>query len=233
MTFAETNRLNLSAMTASSQHPLPPEVQLALAHTGAPYRVPLSIFFELDLRLGRILARTNEPMLGQMRLAWWRETIEKPVAQRPSGDPVLDAISEHWIDRDKSLISLIDGWEKLLAEPPLGRDHIMAFAQGRIEAVRAAFGAHSTQFDQSGAAVQICHWAIADLAAGVTLPEERKLLVEFGLENISSLKALGKPFKGIALLGALALRSLDKGGRPLMEGRGAAITAIRAAIIGR
>jgi phytoene synthase len=31
-------------------------------------------------------------MLGQMRLAWWREALGKPLADRPRGDEVLDAV---------------------------------------------------------------------------------------------------------------------------------------------
>ena len=35
------------------------------------------------------MARTTEPMLGQMRLAWWRDALGKPVDERPRGDAVL------------------------------------------------------------------------------------------------------------------------------------------------
>jgi phytoene synthase len=41
---------------------------------------------------------------------------------------------------------------------------------------------------------------------------------------------LPKTLRGLAVLEALALRALRRGGRPLMEGRGAPLTAFRAAI---
>ncbi|WP_298305179.1 hypothetical protein [uncultured Erythrobacter sp.] len=172
-------------------------------------------------------------MLGQMRLAWWRETMEKPVAVRPSGDVVLDAIGQHWPGRNEGLIKLVDGWEHLLAEPPLGEDHARLFAKGRIAALQGAFGADEDMWDDSGAAVPAWHWALADLAQHVSLSEEREMLVSVGLEKDANPKRLPSQFKGVALLGALALRSLKRGGRPLMEGRGASITVLRATIFGR
>lgn len=211
---------------------LAPEIELALAYTRPIHRPALRTFFELDLRLSRILAGTNEPMLGQMRLAWWRETLSKPIHDRPSGDAVLDAISEHWKGREDQLVKLIDGWENLLAEPPLGSDHARAFALGRAGAMGGAFLDEEKQWNQSGASTMAWHWALADLAANVSLEEEREMLVGLASEKAND-NRLNSPFKGIAVLGALSLRSLMKGGLPLMEGRGASITAIRAAFFGR
>jgi len=185
------------------------------------------------MRLGRILAGTTEPMLGQMRLAWWRETLSKPIGERPTGDEVLDAVGVHWAGRETALIQLVDGWEQLLAEPRLGDEHARQFAQGRVEAMKAAFSDKADAWDGRGAQIPAWHWALADLATSVSQPKEREMLVALGMDQQRPSKKLNSPFKGIALLGALALRSLEKGGRPLMEGRGASITALRAAIFGR
>ena len=168
-------------------------------------------------------------MLGQMRLAWWRETLAKPVAQRPSGDAVLDSIGEHFAGREAVLLPLIDGWEHLLAEPPLGRDDALAFAKGRADALVAVLKEAS---DSSGkAAAQ--RWAIADLASKVSQEEERAMLTQLGLELKGPQAHLPSSMKGLAVLAALSERSLKSGGRPLMEGRGASITALRAAFFGR
>lgn len=220
-------------MTALSTDILQPEIQLALAHTSPDYREALRIFFDLDLRLGRILAGTTEPMLGQMRLAWWRETLAKPANERPTGDIVLDAIGLHWAGREAALIELVDGWEELLAEPPLGEEHARKFAQGRVAAMKAAFGDKADSWDENSTQVLAWHWALADLVTSVSQPEEREMLVALALEKHKPAARQGAPFKGMAVLGALALRSLENGGRPLMEGRGASVTALRAAIFGR
>lgn len=220
-------------MTPVSDDILPAEIRLALAHTPRDYREALTIFFDFDLRLGRILSGTTEPMLGQMRLAWWRETLMRPAKERPTGDIVLDAIGKHWVGRETALIALVDCWEELLAEPPLGKEHARRFAQGRSRAMLAAFDHQGRVEDASFAAVPAELWAIADLANSVSEPEEREMLVTAGLSSAHRVQRLSAPYKGVALLGALALRSLEKGGRPLMEGRGASITALRAAIFGR
>ena len=68
------------------------EAQLALAYIGPNLRDALRIFLELDGRLARIVSATTEPMLGQMRLAWWRDALGMAVSERPQGDAVLDGI---------------------------------------------------------------------------------------------------------------------------------------------
>lgn len=219
-------------MSIYHQEVLPPELELALAHTRASNRIALRTFFELDMRFARILSGTNEPMLGQMRLAWWRETLRKPMKERPEGDAVLDSIGREWAGREEFLVKLVDAWENLLADPPLGKEHAAAFAKGRADAMRGAFADNLDQWDASQTNVLATRWALADLCANVSLPEERDMLVALATEKGAS-KLSKSPFKGVAVLGALALRSLNKGGRPLMEGRGASLTALRAAIIGR
>ena len=167
-------------------------------------------------------------MLGQMRLAWWRDTLAQNPQDWPAGDAVLDAIRQHWQGREAALVKLVNGWEHMLAPPPLGEEDARAFAEGRRDALQAVFGdAAATVGDAAR------RWALADLAAKVSLDEERTMLVRLGLDAVPSEPRLPKQARGLAVLSALAKRALDRGGRPLMEGRGAAITAVRAAIIGR
>ena len=87
-------------MTSENPESLPPEAELALAWSGPKVRAPLSTALQLDRRLARIVSRTTEPMLGQMRLAWWREALNRPLADRPRGDAVLDAIGRDWAGRE-------------------------------------------------------------------------------------------------------------------------------------
>lgn len=222
--YGPTNR----AMSSEIAEILSPEAELALVHTPAKLRRALRIIFEFDARLARIVAATSEPMLGQMRLAWWRDTLGQDVADRPTGDAVLDGIGQHWRGREAALVKLIDGWEHLLAPPPLGEDDARAFAEGRRAALSAVF-----EGDGEAVGSAASRWALADLAAKVSLDEERAMLVRLGLEDARTLPRLPREARGLAVLGSLSKRALDRGGRPLMEGRGAAITAARAAILGR
>ena len=57
-------------------------------------------------------------MLGQMRLAWWRDVITKSVNDRPKGDPVLAGLSglEAKGLNLADIVPVIDAWELLLVQ---------------------------------------------------------------------------------------------------------------------
>lgn len=216
-------------MTAESPDILPPEARLALAWSPQKVRGPLSIAFQLDRRLARIVARTNEPMLGQMRLAWWRDALGTQPAARPRGDAVLDGIGAHWQGREEALAAMVDGWEVLITAERLGPEEIASFAAGRS----AFFGALDADANGSGGERAIAagwRWALADAAASVADAAERAAVVEAGLSRAGEGGRMPRALRGLAVLDALALRSLQRGGRPLMEGRGSALAALRAAI---
>jgi phytoene synthase len=208
------------------------EAELALAHTEPNRRGALRIFLELDSRLARIVSGTTEPMLGQMRLAWWRDTLGTPANGRPSGDAVLDGIAAHWPGRETALVRLVDGWEHLLTGPPLSELDARGFAEGRRDALIAVYDRGADSADYAAFAAAAWNWAIADVAANVSDVQERAMLVQLGL-GVRQSKMAPKRARGLAVLGALGLRALQRGGRPLMEGRGASLVATRAAIFGR
>ena len=208
---------------------LAPELQIALAHTPLDKRDALRIFFEADARLARIVAGTTEPMLGQMRLAWWREMLGKPVSERPSGDRVLDGMGEHWMGRESALIALVDGWEHMLSEE-FSEASALAFAQGRSTAFAALTGAGVR--DGEAALPEGMRWALADAASHVSPGPDRETLIA-AARKIGADSALPRALRGLVVLDALSRRSLKRGARPLMEGRMAPIVATRAAIFGR
>lgn len=182
------------------------------------------------MRLARIVAGTSEPMLGQMRLAWWREQLGNNREARPSGDAVLDGIGVHWQGREHALIALVDGWEFMLAEE-LDEAGASAFAQGRAAPfVAMAQMAGASNADTVDVAAR--RWALVDAAVHIPDGPERTMLLELAGANREAVR-LPRSLRGLAVLDALARRSLRHGGRPLMEGRGASIAAARAAIFGR
>lgn len=220
-------------MAVEPEENLPDEARLALAYTGQDLRGALTIFFEFDARLARIVAATTEPMLGQMRLAWWRDTLGQTPAERPSGDQVLDAIGERWGGAEGALIAVVDGWERMLSEPPLQREAALAFVEGRaqgLSALAALSGANALVADKIRAAGRF--WALADAASHIAQEAERQTLLEL-VRDLPVRMPLSAPFRGVAVLGALAERAIKAGGTPMMAGRGAALTALRAGLLGR
>ena len=109
---------------------LPPELQIVVQYCASPIDGLLATAFSLDQRLARIVAQSSEPMLAQVRLAWWREELGKDPIDRPTGDAVLDAIGKHWSGQEPALRKMVDGWEEMLAEPPLPTSAAMEFATG-------------------------------------------------------------------------------------------------------
>ncbi|MEO1731598.1 MAG: squalene/phytoene synthase family protein [Pseudomonadota bacterium] len=212
---------------------LPDEAMLALAYTPPSMRDALRIFLEFDARLARIVSATTEPMLGQIRLAWWRDALGMAVSDRPAGDQVLDAIGTHWAGAEEPFVALVDAWEEMLSEPPLSKEAAIAFAKGRGAGL-AGISLLAEAKDNIQAEVQKAGqvWALADALSHIAEASERDMLLGLARE-LPAPGRLPNPYRGIAVLGSLSLRALKTDGAPLMEGRGAALTAMRAGLLGR
>lgn len=211
---------------------LPVEQRIALAYTPVSNRPALAAYFALDRRLGQITANTTEPMLGQVRLAWWREMLAKPKAERLSGDAVLDSIGEHWEGYDETLSKLLDAWEVFIVAEKLDQNLLKQFAADRAHPF-SRFFPQTGQSNQDRPAAAAQRWVLVDTLARVSDPEERASILEV-LEGLpSSVGGHTRSLRGLAVLEALALRALKRGGRPIMEGRGAALLALRVGIFGK
>jgi 15-cis-phytoene synthase len=212
-----------------SAESLPPEAEVALAWSSPKLRAPLTTAFQLDRRLGRIVMRTSEPMLGQMRLAWWRDALGKPLAERTRGDAVLDAIGAHWAGREEALVQMVDAWVVLVTTERIGPEEAAAFGAGRGAFFTALFTDASPAVEQRCASAGF-RWALANAATGVSDDSERATFIAVGLSQQVKDVRMPADVRALAVLDALALRALRRGGRPLMEGRGASLVALRAAI---
>src|SRR5690348_17161095 len=137
-------------MTQALLDELPPVQRLALAYAPQQARPATLALLALDARLAGILRRRGEPALAQMRLAWWRDVLQKDKEAWPRGDILLGQLRE-WRD-PVGLVPLVDGWEALLGES--FERAVDEFVQGRAVAVRqlaAEFGV--TNGTAEGAAV--------------------------------------------------------------------------------
>jgi len=220
-------------MDLITQESLAEELQLAAAYTPAALRDRLVAFLAFDQRLARIIAQSNEPMLAQIRIAWWRDRLAQPKPERPEGDAVLDAIGQHWAGAEAALIQLANGWEEMLADPPISPSAVERFLAARAEPFRelspADERAHSYESVNQAARI----WALADIAVNMSEPQERATIIAQGLDEMRAVKRLPKCWRGLAVLRSLAMRSLRAGGRPFMAGRGAAVAALWTGMTGR
>lgn len=214
-------------MDAGLEADLPPPLRLALAWAPRSARAATLALFALDTRLAGFLRRATEPLPVQMRLAWWRETLAAPPAGWPGGDPLLDELSG-W-RAPGELVPLVDGWEELLAER-LDEPAITAFALGREKAWSALAG----ELGAAAAGLELAAraWALADLTANLSAPEERQLVLELAGAMEFTLPR-ERELRPLAVLAGLGRRALRRGGAPLLEGRGAALAALRLGMFGR
>jgi len=94
-----------------------PERALAVAYAPRPARAALTALFALDERFGQIVASTSEPMIGLMRLAWWREALEKLDRDPAPAEPLLRTLADHVLRlgiTGEQLAAIEDGWAALI-----------------------------------------------------------------------------------------------------------------------
>ena len=163
-------------------------------------------------------------MIGQIRLAWWRDRLAEPAEDWPKGEPLL-ALLREWEGRHGELRPLVDGWEVLLSEPPLDAAAFGDAAAGRAAgaaavARRLGFGQHAAEVDRIGR-----EWAVAELAERVSDPREAATLAK--LAKTGEPRAVSLPR---ALRPLVVLHGLSRANR---SGSGQVLTALRLGIFGR
>lgn len=212
---------------------LPPEARVAIGYAGKADRDAFASILTLDRQLARAVAGASEPIVGQLRLAWWRDALSAEASGRPLGNPLLDAIAIAFGPLAVRLVPLVDGWEAILLSDGLEMDSIMSLRLGREEAWLALAGAIGAP--DEGAAVRHAagRWALADLLAGLSEPGERARVLELARGMPDDDRRLSRPLRPLAILDRLARRSLAAGGAPLLADRAGALVALRSGLFGR
>lgn len=117
-----------------------PRVMVAVAREWRPAAGSL---WALAARLTRLLREAREPLIGQIKLAWWRDMMamlaEKPEAL-PKGEPLLAELAATW-GGQAGLDALVDAAEAmLLAEDEDGRRGAAERFGARLFALSSAQG---------------------------------------------------------------------------------------------
>lgn len=202
---------------------LPPVMRLAASYAPAASRGLWLGFFTLDRRFAQIVATVREPMLAQMRLAWWRETLGAPAEERPAGDLLLEALRQ-WRD-SSALAALADGWEALLGEAPLDAAAFAALAGARADAAAAIAREGGHKSDVAAARDFTYVWALRDIATHLTDEAERKSVASLLRAAVGTAGRAPRIARPVAILGKLAS---GPGSGPATF-----VTAVRIGLIGR
>ncbi len=182
---------------------LPPLHRLALAYAPASAREPTLAVLALDQRLAGIVRHSHEPMLAQLRLAWWREQLKGDAQAWPQGEPLL-AVLRSWQGKHAGLAALVDGWELLTGNAPLAPAALDGFATGRGEAFAALARAIGTRDDPANVRELGRAWALADLATNVADPDERQSAA--ALAEAAQAPRVSRGLRALTVLHGLAKR---------------------------
>ncbi len=208
---------------------LPPVQRLALAYASAATRLPLLTLLAFDARLAGIVRGSREPMLAQLRLAWWREQLRADPASRPQGEPLLAALTG-WPGPLAALAGLVDGWEGMTGAAPLesARFAALAAARGQCFAALAASPQGHEAARRMGR-----NWALADIAGRLTHPAEREAALALALAQDWRRAALPRGLRPLAVLHGLAARAIRAGDAAPADTPRALFTAMRIGLLGR
>ena len=112
--------------------PFDPVERLALAYAPSGMRTVWAGFLAFDHRLADAAREGRDPIMIQLRLAWWRDRMAEPVATWPMGEPLL-AVLASWDAEREALGAMVDGWEAR----NVGSDGGAALREARIGALGA------------------------------------------------------------------------------------------------
>ncbi|MFA7587963.1 MAG: hypothetical protein WCY11_17505 [Novosphingobium sp.] len=182
---------------------LPLRQRLALSYARGQDRGALLALLSLDARIASILRAAREPMLAQIKLAWWRSTLESDAAQWPEGEPLLAALRS-WPGDRTPLIDLVHAWEGMIAPAPLAVGVFDELANARGGAFAALAGEvafhHAHRMGRA--------WALADIALRLSDAMERENVLALAKEQDWQPARLPHPLRPLSVLHRLARAEL-------------------------
>ncbi|MFS0736270.1 squalene/phytoene synthase family protein [Sphingomonas sp. 1P06PA] len=190
-----------------------PERALVLAYVPAEVRPALTTLWRLDERLGRVLRTTSEPRIGQIRLAWWREALNRLDVAPPPAEPLLAEVAATVLVRGiagSALADLADGWVPLLASPVDDE----ALALHAVERGGRLFALAQTLLgidddpavDRAGEG-----WALVDLARRSDDPALASRALAMARQRLAGKRRWRPAERPLGMLAVLAARDAQRG----------------------
>lgn len=213
---------------------VPPLGLLLAAHAGGGQAALHRALWAFDARLAKVARTTSEPMIGQMRLAWWNDVIDDAAGIKGQGEPVVDAMRATGAGGAPGLVAVIDGWEVLVVEPDIDGQGLRDYAAGRGGGLFRALADAADAPDWLAAAGQV--WALWDLAGHVgdeALAQAALALARDLLPQVDGAR-WPRAWKPLRIAFTLARQDVLAGrGAPLGMPRSLAGRLLRIALVGR
>ena len=102
-------------------------------------RAAMTALWALAERLTKLLTDAREPLIGQIKLAWWRDVmvmLAADPAALPKGEPLLAELQATWAGQG-GLDTLVDAAEAMLLAEDAAARHAAAMAFGRAMFARS------------------------------------------------------------------------------------------------
>lgn len=100
----------MSGMITEQTDAFSPVERLALAYATPSARPAWEALLLFQHRLLDTARPGREPLMIQLRLAWWRDRLSEPATRWPKGEPLLDRLLV-WEPEAAALVGLVNGWE--------------------------------------------------------------------------------------------------------------------------
>jgi 15-cis-phytoene synthase len=189
------------------------DLDLALSYVPRPQRFQLAGLFALDAALGNVVRTTREPMVGRIRLAWWRERLQEIDQGIVPAEPVLEATAELIAGTSLTgamLAELADRWDPLLDDFPWPGETIGAVA-GR-GATLFGFASNILGAGRDDLArIAGSLWSLVDVAKHCSDPESRFLLIDVARGRLGDFRGSADgSIRPLTMLGLLARRDVER-----------------------
>jgi phytoene synthase len=202
---------------------LDPDRTLALSYVPARDRPAVDALWRLDAALGAVVSAGREPLISQIKLAWWRDSLEKLDRERAPAEPALEAAAREILPRGVTgaeLSGMEEAWTVLLTPEELSPNDLDSYAAARggllfSLSARLLGGAGDTALQKAGES-----WALADLARHSANAPDRDAALAAALARMPDHpRRWPARLRPLGMLAALARRDAEwRGGAPEPQG---------------
>ncbi|MEX1108750.1 MAG: phytoene/squalene synthase family protein [Dongiaceae bacterium] len=206
---------------------------LTVLFAPAERRPDLFALYAFNLEIARARESVSEPMLGLIRLQWWRESLDQifagePVRQHPVAAALARAIARHRLPREPFERLLLARERDMEPAPPSDRSALIAYAEataGPLLELAARI------LDRDAAEEATTRTAIREIAIGyeltgllraipfhagtgrVYLPEDAMQRAGLAVQDLIASASVEKRRALVAEIAAIAEAHLDEGRR--------------------
>lgn len=191
------------------------DLGLALTYVPLRNRGALAALFAIDRAMGDVVRSTKEPMLGPIRLAWWRERLEELDENSAApAEPRLQQVERELVPRGvmgRELAALESGWLRLFDPFPwtVQTSEAIWFRGNLLFGLGARIVSCADERIQGAGGL----WALVDVARHCSDQLSREMLLEQArafARGLGGVRFPG-PLRPLSMLTVLAMRDCRRG----------------------